>query len=203
MLIPCLRNAKQNHNFRIGNKPYGNCVSNCATPKYSFLLPHWETSPCQTLVTWIVTLPINTPLLNQFRVSFLTIKTLLVRWDEARLLYDWRSVSMSWYRAPFGTCDQILLPVGMLLWGALSDERTGLLNGRSRSWSYFTSDGQSVSQQVLVSSTLWDLRPDITSCPNVAVCNLRCCFCGAPSLTRGWVCKLQCNHSMVRVAQNP
>jgi hypothetical protein len=45
-----------------------------------------------------------------------------------------QSVSMSWYRAPFGTCDQILFPVGMLLFeicglvsmGAHSDERTGL-----------------------------------------------------------------------------
>jgi hypothetical protein len=27
--------------------------------------------------------------------------------------------------------------------------------------------------------------------------------CGAPSLTRGQVCNLQCNRSMVRVAQNP
>jgi hypothetical protein len=46
---------------------------------------------------------------------------------------------------PCGTCDQILLPVGMLL-----------------------------------SS-----------------------FCGAPSLTRGRVCNLQCSHLMVRDAQNP
>jgi hypothetical protein len=37
---------------------------------------------------------------------------------------------------------------------------------------------------------LWDLRPDITSCRNVAVWNLRSCFCGAPSLTRGRVCLL-------------
>jgi hypothetical protein len=44
---------------------------------------------------------------------------------------------------------------------------------------------------------LWDLRPDITSCRNVAVWNLRSCFCGAPSLKRGRVCNLQCNHSMV------
>jgi hypothetical protein len=50
--------------------------------------------------------------------------------------YDWRSVRMSWYRAP-----------------------------------------------------LWDLRPDITSCRNVAVWNLRSCICGAPSLTRGRVCR--------------
>jgi hypothetical protein len=47
-----------------------------------------------------------------------------------RLLYDWRSVNMSWYQAP-----------------------------------------------------LWDLRPEITSCQNVAVWNLRSCFCGQPSLT--------------------
>jgi hypothetical protein len=36
---------------------------------------------------------------------------------------------------------------------------------------------------------LWDLRPDITSSPNVAVQNLRSCSCGAPSLTRGRVCR--------------
>jgi hypothetical protein len=36
-----------------------------------------------------------------------------------------------------------------------------------------------------------------------AVWNLRYCFCAAPSLTRGLVCNLQCNHSMVQVAQNP
>jgi hypothetical protein len=38
---------------------------------------------------------------------------------------------------------------------------------------------------------------------NVAVWNLWSCIYGAPSLTRGRVCNLQCNHSMVRVAQNP
>jgi hypothetical protein len=37
----------------------------------------------------------------------------------------------------------------------------------------------------------------------VSVRKLRPCLCGAPSLTRGRVCNLQCNHSMVRVAQNP
>jgi hypothetical protein len=50
---------------------------------------------------------------------------------------------------------------------------------------------------------LWDLRPDITYCRNVTTRKLRSCFCGAPSLTRGRVCNLQCNHSVVRVAQNP
>jgi hypothetical protein len=55
---------------------------------------------------------------------------------------------MSWCRAHSGTCDQILLPVGML------SEICGPV-------------------------------------------------CGAPSLKRGRVCNLQCNHSMARVAQNP
>jgi hypothetical protein len=33
--------------------------------------------------------------------------------------------------------------------------------------------------------------------------NLLSCIYWAPSLTRGRVCNLQCNHSLVRVAQNP
>jgi hypothetical protein len=39
---------------------------------------------------------------------------------------------------------------------------------------------------------LWDLRPDIISCWNVAVWNLRSCIYWAPSLTRGRVCISQC-----------
>jgi hypothetical protein len=50
---------------------------------------------------------------------------------------------------------------------------------------------------------LWDLRPNIISCQNVAVWNLRSCIYGTPSLMRGQVCNLQCNHSIVLVAQNP
>jgi hypothetical protein len=34
------------------------------------------------------------------------------------------------------------------------------------------------------------------------VWNLRSCIYWAPSLTRGQICNSQCNHSMVRVAQN-
>jgi hypothetical protein len=54
-------------------------------------------------------------------VSFQSLSAVIVhrqvlRWGEVRLLYNWQSVSMSWYRAP-----------------------------------------------------LWDLRPSITSCRNVAV----------------------------------
>jgi hypothetical protein len=43
----------------------------------------------------------------------------------------------------------------------------------------------------------------IISCRNVAVWNLRSCICWAPSLTRGRVYNLHCNHSIVQVAQNP
>jgi hypothetical protein len=74
--------------------------------------------------------------------------------------------------------------------------------GEEMRWGYFTTDGQSVSMSCY-RAPLWDLRPDITSCRNVAVWNLRSCFCGVPSLTRRRVCNLQCKHSMVRVAQNP
>jgi hypothetical protein len=62
-----------------------------------------------------------------------------------------------------------------------------------RSRSYFTTDGQSASM-CWYRAPLWDLRPDITFSRNVAVWNLRSCFYGAPSLTRGRVCNLQCNH---------
>jgi hypothetical protein len=54
-------------------------------------------------------------------------------------------------------------------------------------------DWQSVSQSVSMSwyrAPLWDLRPDVTSCRNVAVWNLRSCVYWAPSLTRGRVCLL-------------
>jgi hypothetical protein len=54
----------------------------------------------------------------------------------------------------------------LFLWGALSDERTGLQFAVSGS--YFTTDGLSVSMS-LYRAPLWDLRPGITSCRNVAV----------------------------------
>jgi hypothetical protein len=56
------------------------------------------------------------------------------------------------------------------------------------SWSYFTTNGQSISQCVLVSNPLWDMWPDITSCRKVAMWKSRCCLCGASSLRRGRVC---------------
>jgi hypothetical protein len=57
----------------------------------------------------------------------------------------------------------------------------------SWSWSHVTTDGRSVSMswQSWYRAPLLELRPDITSCRNVAVWNLRSCSCGAPSLTIG------------------
>jgi hypothetical protein len=63
------------------------------------------------------------------------------------------------------------------------------------------SDGQSVSQSVSMS---WR-RAYSGTCDQIllAVGKLRSCFCGASSLMRGRVCSLQCNHSIVLVAQKP
>jgi hypothetical protein len=47
-----------------------------------------------------------------------------------------------------------------------------MLSAEVRDYSYFTTDGQSVSQSVSMSwyrEPLWCLRSDITSCPNAAV----------------------------------
>jgi hypothetical protein len=89
-----------------------------------------------------------------------------------------RSVSMSWYRAPFlglatryyflSECCCLKLAV-LFLWGALSGERTGLSKLKS------LYDWQSVSMSWF-RAPFWDLRPDITSCRNVVVWNLRSCF---------------------------
>jgi hypothetical protein len=55
-----------------------------------------------------------------------------------------------------------------------------------------------VSRYVLASIPLWDLRPDMSEC-----CCQKFVVLYLSSLTRGRVCGLQCNHSVVRVAQNP
>jgi hypothetical protein len=67
-------------------------------------------------------------------------------------------------------CDQILLPVGMLLdeilWSCIC-AAPSLTRGRAcRSQSYFTTDSRSVSMSCY-RAPLWDLRPDITSCRKV------------------------------------
>jgi hypothetical protein len=75
-----------------------------------------------------------------------------------------------------------------------------------RSKSKLLYDWWLVSQTVSMSwyrAPLWDLRPDVTFYRNVVVWNLWSCFCEEPSLTRGRVCNLQYNPSIVRVALNP
>jgi hypothetical protein len=52
------------------------------------------------------------------------------------------------------------------LWHWSIDSRLWAELNQSES-KYFTTDGRSISQYVIVSSPLWDLWPDITSCPKV------------------------------------
>jgi hypothetical protein len=98
----------------------------------------------------------------------------------------------------------------MLVWGALSDERTGLsvriaagprqhshsrvripwdlwpyFPVSSRVQSYITTDGPSSSLS-WNKTPIWGLRPDF-----ITVRQLRVCWCGELSLTRGRVCRLQ------------
>jgi hypothetical protein len=49
--------------------------------------------------------------------------------SQSHIATDGQSVSKSWYQAPSGAHDQILLLLdsyGLVFWGALSDERMGL-----------------------------------------------------------------------------
>jgi hypothetical protein len=64
------------------------------------------------------------------------------------------------------------------------------VQSRSRSRSYFTTDGQSVSMA-------W-YRAYPGTCDQILhpIGRLLSCFYGAPSLTRRLFCSLQCNHSV-------
>jgi hypothetical protein len=94
--------------------------------------------------------------------------------SKSKSRYDWRSVSTSCCQAHRGTWDQILIlsescclvSAGRLLWrkiGPVSCIRKFKVTLRLR-----------------CRAPLWDLRPDVTSCRNVAVWNLRSRFCGGP-----------------------
>jgi hypothetical protein len=92
-----------------------------------------------------------------------------------------------------------------MMWGTISDKRTESVfynvkyiyilhvicdNSvsvcmKSESESYVTIDGQSASLS-WCQSPIWSLRPDF-----ITVRQLRVCWCEAPSLTRGRVCRLQ------------
>jgi hypothetical protein len=66
-----------------------------------------------------------------------------------------------------------------------------LSKSKSRLLYDWQSASQPLSQSVCLGRVpLWDLRPDIISCRNVAAWNLLSCIYRAPSLTRGRVCNL-------------
>jgi hypothetical protein len=123
-----------------------------------------------------------------------------------------QSVSMSWYRAPLWDLRPDIISCRKVAVWILSVSQYVLVSstlvGLATRY-YFLSECcclNFVSQWVSMSwyrVPLWDLRPDITSCRNVAVWNLWSHIYWEPSLTIGRVCNLQCNHSIVRVAQNP
>jgi hypothetical protein len=108
------------------------------------------------------------------------------QWKHIFQITRFAIVHIRWLSSPFITDESTFLQP--------SSNSQNHTNKYFRSRSYFTTDGQPASQYVLLSSPLWDLLPDITSCRK-----LRSCFCGAPYLTKRRVCNLQCNHSMVRV----
>jgi hypothetical protein len=86
----------------------------------------------------------------------------------------------------------------MVFWWRFPYERNSRLKNHSRSQSHVTTDGQSVSLS-------WCQNP--SGAQNQIFVNIRQLWvrwCGAPSLTSGWVCRLQCLlaspvHSRVRV----
>jgi hypothetical protein len=71
----------------------------------------------------------------------------------------------------------------------------------TQSQSYLTTDGRSVRMS-------WS-RAHSGACDQILLIvgtllsEVAVLFCGEPSLTRGRFCSLQCNHSMIRVVQNP
>jgi hypothetical protein len=71
-----------------------------------------------------------------------------------------------------------------LFTGWLSTDNWIELNWTVESQSYITTDGQSASLS-WNKALVWGLRPDFH------YCQLRVCWCEAPSLTRGQVCRLQ------------
>jgi hypothetical protein len=84
----------------------------------------------------------------------------------------------------------MLIPIFVFIFRCESLSLSHLCIHCSHSRSHVTTDGQSVSQYVKVSSPLRDLCLDITFCQKFVFWKLLSCLCGAPSLTRGRVCHL-------------
>jgi hypothetical protein len=146
----CLENCRECACFSLGLARWGVLFSEARWSQRVDLAGSHLSLRRPAPITGYIRLPESTtrrPELHCWKCTCKLVRVILL--TKSKSLYDWQSVSMSWYRVP-----------------------------------------------------MWDLRPDIISCRNVAVWNLRCCICGAPFLTRGRVCNLQCNHSMVWVAHN-
>jgi hypothetical protein len=129
-------------------------------------------------------------------------------WSWSHVTTDGQWVGKSWCRAHCGTCDQILnlsefcclFPLWHPHWrevGSASCQSLSAVIVHRQVFfvqvrSYFTTDGQSVSQYVLVSSTLVGLATIYYLLSECCCLKLPSCFWGGPSLTRGRVCNLQC-----------
>jgi hypothetical protein len=77
----------------------------------SFLVKHYGNPRLAT--SWVSADPQPSPATP--RLTERTEQTPDLHWSQSELLYDWRRVSMSGIEHSCRTCDQILLPVGMLL----------------------------------------------------------------------------------------
>jgi hypothetical protein len=104
-------------------------------------------------------------------------------WVEFYITTDGQPANLSWNKAPiWGLRPDLiycLTVAGLLIWGALSDERTGL--------SFTVAAGpcqRSLSRVRVLSYS----RPYFTV--STQVWKLLSCLCGAPSLTRGRICRL-------------
>jgi hypothetical protein len=118
-----------------------------------------------------------------------TICSVITQWSESRRTRNHILLSHLRLPQPGGPGSRIYIPQEP--GGPVTLPGTEFSHCRSRS--YFTSDSQSANMS-WYRVPLWDLWQDIISCRNVAVWNLLSCIYWAPSLTRGWVCNLQCNH---------
>jgi hypothetical protein len=123
--------------------------------------------------------------------------------SQSHVTTDGQPASLSWKKAPIWgirpDLDYCLTVAGLLIWGALSDERTGLsftiaTGPRQRNTCFKVK----VKVKVILRPTV--SRPVCLGIKHpsgaydqifIIVWQLRVCSCGALSLTRGRVCRLQ------------
>jgi hypothetical protein len=204
--------------------PGFSCTSTVSTAKY--LLDAWPVNLERTIIVLVTDTNLNVTLACNYRVRVTLRLTVSQSVSEYKCLIQTRRIphqfvtyqrKSSYYipamifsedihvRSPLVTCPFFVIP--FYLQSVLANSVNNVYNGTCLLWGEVRWGEVTLRLTVISMSwyraPLWDLRPDITSCRNVAVWNLWSCICGAPSLTRGRVYNLQCNKSMVRVAQNP